>query len=129
MSRKRRRDATSIDVELVEIYEDLAHESGDIRIRAAQTLLTRVTPGPKLSKQQLASILQRLFRGLCSGRKAARIGFSIALTEFLTLIYVRPENGTPAQLEIQEAIDTLLKQTTLSGNVSRQVCSRHFSLQ
>lgn len=84
MSKKRRREQPAVDTQLVEIYEDLANVDEKIRLRAAHTLLTNFVSNGKATGDQLNKILRRLIRGLCSCRKAARLGFSIALTEFLT---------------------------------------------
>ena len=122
MSKKRKRDRTAIDGQLVEIYEDLAHENDDIRLKAAQTLLSRIASEQEPSRTQLVThVLIRLIRGLCSGRRTARLGFSVALTEFL----VQTQNGfkdeAHAQVDVQDVIDALMKHSTAGGNVSGQV--------
>lgn len=78
MGHKRRREDTTKVSRRTEVYEDLAHLDQSIRLKAAQTLLTELVPGA--NTDQLNEILRRLIRGLCSGRKAARLGFSVALT-------------------------------------------------
>lgn len=75
---KRPREVPNINTDLIGIYEDLASEDGGVRLKAGLQLLSTAYSDTELDK-----ILSRLFRGLCSSRKAARIGFSIALTEFL----------------------------------------------
>lgn len=87
MSRKRQRERPAVDTQLVEIYEDLANVEESIRLKAAQSLLTKFVRNDKAGDDQLREILRRLVRGLCSSRKAARIGFSIALTEYLTNVF------------------------------------------
>ncbi|KAJ5489455.1 hypothetical protein N7539_004345 [Penicillium diatomitis] len=87
VGRKRRREPYNVDIKLVEIYEDLASEKDEIRLRAAQGLVSQFTPDKSPAEEQIKKTLQRLFRGLCSSRKAARIGFSIALTEVLTQVF------------------------------------------
>ncbi|KAL8953109.1 MAG: hypothetical protein Q9183_007348 [Haloplaca sp. 2 TL-2023] len=61
-------------------------------------------------------------RGLCSGRKAARLGFSVALTEFLSQRW--GEGNLPSSeqenLEVTALIEILKKQTEVTGNVSGQ---------
>lgn len=121
MSKKRRREQPAIDVQLVEIYEDLANVDENIRLKAAQTLLTNFVADGKSTGEQLNEIVRRLFRGLCSGRKAARLGFSIVLTEFLTEL-LSPDRGVAGFQNILELIETLKKQSQVSGNVSGQVC-------
>lgn len=104
---KRRREPVNVDVQLVEIYEDLANEKEEIRLKGALALVSRFAPSSSSettngkkgqngeeedaapvksdSSADLEKVLRRLFRGLCSGRKAARLGFSIALTELLSV--------------------------------------------
>ncbi|KAL2827137.1 putative DNA polymerase V [Aspergillus cavernicola] len=86
-SKKRRREAVNVDTKQVEIYEDLASENDEVRLKAAQALVSQFTPDKNPTDEQIKKTLQRLFRGLCSSRKAARIGFSIALTEVLTQVF------------------------------------------
>lgn len=121
MSNKRRRDAASIDTQLIEIYEDLANENEEIRLKAAQSLLRKASIESSPSKEELTKVLTRLIRGLCSGRKAARLGFSIAFTELIAQHLGINEQTTPGQLDFLEVVDILIKQTDISGNVSGQV--------
>jgi DNA polymerase phi len=86
-NKKRRREPVNVDTKLVEIYEDLASENDEIRLKAAQALVSQFTPDKKPADEQIRKALQRLFRGLCSSRKAARVGFSIALTEVLAQVF------------------------------------------
>ncbi|KAL8784603.1 MAG: hypothetical protein Q9213_003858 [Squamulea squamosa] len=119
MSRKRSRERPSIDTQLVEIYEDLANEDEKTRFKAAHAFLTKFSLRTNHSSEQLSEAVRRLVRGLCSGRKAARIGFSIALTEFLSQQWgdVRNTDGTSY---ISQLIDVLIKQTETTGNVAGQ---------
>ena len=78
MGQKRRREAPVEATRRTEVYEDLAHVDQSTRLKAAHTLLTEFVPGA--NPDHLQNILRRLIRGLCSGRKAARLGFSVALT-------------------------------------------------
>jgi DNA polymerase phi len=121
MSKKRRRDPSTIDTQLVEIYEDLANESEVIRLKAAASLLSKFSPANSPTKDQILGVLTRLVRGLCSSRKAARLGFSIALTEFLVQTHGRPEKDVQPQLDSQEVIETLKKQTIAQGDSSGNV--------
>ena len=125
MSKKRRREQPTVDVEAVEIYEDLANEDEEIRLKAAKALLEKVSDDKRPSHEELEKILRRLFRGLCSSRKAARLGFSVVLTEFLLQHVDRPgtsESGL-AHLHVTEAVDVLEKQTHISGSIAGQVRS------
>lgn len=116
--RKRRREPYNVDVKLVEIYEDLASEKDEIRLKAAQGLVSQFTPDKNPADDQIKKTLQRLFRGLCSSRKAARIGFSIALTEMLTQIFtVKREDS---EVVLADALRIWEAQSNNSGE-TRQV--------
>lgn len=83
-AKKRKRDIKDVDVDLVSIYDNLANENEKARLKAAGQLLARTFRSEaSQTEEQLTTILKRLFRGLCSSRKAARLGFAVALTEFL----------------------------------------------
>ena len=115
MSKKRRREPISVDARAVEIYEDLANENEEIRLKAAEALLLKVSPETSPSSEELEKVLKRLIRGLCSGRKAARIGFSIALTELLA------QYSHLQRLPSSHVITVLEQQTVASGGLSGQV--------
>ena len=117
--RKRRREPYNVDVKLVEIYEDLASEKDEIRLRAAQGLVSQFTPDKNPTDEQIKKTLQRLFRGLCSSRKAARIGFSIALTEILTQIF--SEARESSEFGIADALNLWESQTDSTGSETGQV--------
>ncbi|OJD12938.1 hypothetical protein AJ78_06544 [Emergomyces pasteurianus Ep9510] len=119
-SRKRRREPVNVDVKLVEIYEDLANENDEIRLKAAQRLVSRFTPDQNPTNEQIEKALQRLFRGLCSGRKAARIGFSIALTETLSQVFSSSRAPSTSSLSVPRAIEIWEAQSSPGGAVSGQ---------
>lgn len=107
---------------MVEIYDDLANESEDIRIKAAHALLIRISSDSNDGlREQFNEVFQRLVRGLCSSRKAARIGFSVALTELLSQRWGQHRDHGAHVLNTTELIDTLIKQTEASGKISGQV--------
>lgn len=122
MSKKRRREQPAVNVQLVEIYEDLASVDENIRLKAAQALLTNFVADGKSTGEQLNEIVRRLFRGLCSGRKAARLGFSVVLTELLAELLGPSRRDVAGFQNALELIETLKKQSQVSGNVSGQVC-------
>lgn len=121
MSKKRKRDIRAIDTQLVEIYDDLANADEDIRLKAAQSLLLKISPSAGLTNERLHEILRRLIRGLCSGRKAARLGFSVALTEFLIQVLNPLAKHPSSPITRSEVIEFLKEQTQYEGNVSGQV--------
>lgn len=127
-SKKRRRESYNVDVKQVEIYEDLANEKDEVRLKAAHELVSRFTPESQPTEDQIRKTLQRLFRGLCSGRKAARVGFSIALTEVLSQVFFRkkPATAETTGVDISEAVKIFSSVTDPSGSEPGQVCLLFF---
>ncbi len=122
MSKKRHWAAPNVDVQLVEIYEDLANENEEIRLKAAQKLVSQLSPESAPTNEQVEKGLNRLIRGLSSGRKAARIGFSIALTEILAQLLGQGQKSVPdLEISVSRVLDILETQTHAAGNVSGQV--------
>lgn len=116
---KRRREVQVPDTQLIEIYDDLANEDESIRLKAATSLLRNFSIPSKRNIDQQKTILQRLFRGLCSGRKAARLGFSVALTEFLSEVFSKYLDAK--KVDPSEILDLLVSQSAVNGNTSGQV--------
>ena len=116
---KRRREPHNVDVKLVELYEDLASEKDDIRLKAAQALVSQFTPDQNPADEQIKKVLSRLFRGLCSSRKAARIGFSIALTEILSQVFSSPRETS--RFGLSDALNIWESQSSSYGSESGQV--------
>lgn len=116
--KKRRREPANVDTKLVEIYEDLANEKDEIRLKAAQALVSQFTPDKNPTDEQIKKVLERLFRGLCSSRKAARIGFSIALTEILSQVLSSPRDSP--EIDIPRVIRFWEAQSSASGSESGQ---------
>lgn len=123
MSKKRKRE---VDVELVQVYEALADEDESIRLKAALTLVSSIFVLGVTSEEQTKSILKRLFRGICSGRKAARLGFSVALTELLSELS-RSSDATPTPtVSASSVLEILEIQTIPEGGTSRQDERDHY---
>ena len=123
---KRRREQPSIDTQLVEFYEDLASEDDQVRLRAAISLLATTSIDCRPSSEHLEKVLQRLMRGICSGRKAARLGFSVALTEFLAQQWSSgAEHVDGFNWGVSGVIQLLEDQTRVSGSISGQVGHMH----
>jgi DNA polymerase phi len=120
MSKKRPRETPAVDTELVEIYEDLANDNEEIRLRATHALLKKASPESGLSPGQLQEILRRLIRGLCSGRKGARLGFSIALTELQSQLF-DANSRNALSMSTADFIHLLKKETEAGGSISGQV--------
>jgi DNA polymerase phi len=83
----------------MDLYDELVSNDEAERAKAAEELVRKVMDGIRSGNTEkaidLAYALNRLVKGLSSGRESARIGFSIALTEvyhlysFLTLANAR----------------------------------------
>ena len=124
MSKKRHRERPAVDTQLAEIYEDLAHVDERIRLKAAHALIANFTVKNKITGGQFLEILQRLFRGLCSGRKAARLGFSVALAEFLNAL-TGLELTTKAA-DVQKIVSLYSTSTQVSNDADGQVNFEYF---
>jgi DNA polymerase phi len=74
---------------MMELYEQLASNEEEKRIKAAEELVRKVVDGGKTGYTEKSVdskyALNRLVKGLSSGRESARLGFSIALTEVQTI--------------------------------------------
>lgn len=75
---KRRKDYTEEDAKLAKLYDELSSELQRVQLDAAASLVEHYVQHDRSS-----SVLIRLIRGLCSSRKAARLGFFTALVEVL----------------------------------------------
>jgi DNA polymerase phi len=69
----------------MELYEELVSNEEARRLKAAEQLVRKILEGNKGESTEkafdLTYALNRLVKGLGSGRESARLGFSIALTE------------------------------------------------
>jgi DNA polymerase phi len=122
---KRRRQISELDQQLAKLYENLADDVSDIRLKAAKELLIELSPEQKLAPEVFHKVFNRLIRGLCSGRKAARYGFFIAFTELLRQIYqddsTYEAEGLPS---LNDLVALVIKLTQTEGKTVGQVC--HF---
>ncbi|KAL8999208.1 MAG: hypothetical protein Q9169_001873 [Polycauliona sp. 2 TL-2023] len=119
MSKKRPYEHSTFDTQLVEIYDDLANDKENIRLKAAGAFSIKFSAENSPSSEQLSKALRRLIRGLCSSRNAARLGFSTALTEFLSQQSANTDS-THEFLQVSRLIDVLVKQTKVAGKVAGQ---------
>ncbi|ETI28170.1 hypothetical protein G647_00619 [Cladophialophora carrionii CBS 160.54] len=121
LSKKRKRE---VDVELVKVYNDLADEQENVRLAAAHTLLSKIYKPGITSDEQTETILSRLFRGLCSSRKSARLGFSIALTELLSQL--ASTRDTLQNISVSAIIDIFESQSAPEKGTSGQDERDHY---
>jgi len=120
---KKRRTYTEEDAKLAKIYDNLASEEDQVRVNAAidlvhtsESLNDSEEDG---SKHALDKIRVRLIKGLCSSRKGARIGFSLAFTEFLG-VTLGLLSGESFHQGVKDLITVIKKQTKAEGG-TRQV--------
>lgn len=92
-SRKRRLDYSEADAQLAKIYNDLADDVQAVRIKAAGEVIRNLSVKSDHQIERIEKAITRLIKGLCSGRKAARLGFSIALSEVLRLALELKDSG------------------------------------
>ncbi|KAF2115511.1 DNA polymerase phi-domain-containing protein [Lophiotrema nucula] len=118
---KRQRQANKDNVNLSKLYDDLAAESDEVRLNAAKELILKLSPSNEPSLTTIQTALDRLIRGLCSQRKAARFGFCITLTELLRQLFSRekPEVHGP-DLSVERIIGLVEEKTKVNSNVPGQ---------
>ena len=92
-SRKRRLDYSQADAQLAKIYNDLADDVQAVRLKAAGEVIRNLSAKSDHQIERIEKAIARLIKGLCSGRKAARLGFSIALSEVLRLALDLKDSG------------------------------------
>jgi DNA polymerase phi len=119
---KRRRQVNEDQLKLSKLYEDLAAESDDVRFEAAKQLIVKFSPGSKPAAKDVENALIRLIKGLCSQRKAARVGFSLTLTELLREIFGSKEDVIEGlELNVASLIKLVEEKTKVEGNVPGRV--------
>ncbi|XPS98905.1 DNA-directed DNA polymerase [Ascochyta lentis] len=113
---KRRRQLNEDHLKLSKLYEDLAAESDQVRFEAAKQLIVKFSPESEPAAKEVETALTRLIKGLCSQRKAARVGFSLTLTELLRQIFggVKIEGLDHDVTSIIKMVD---EKTEIEGNV------------
>jgi DNA polymerase phi len=117
VQKKKLRTFTAHDETLAKIFDALASEDEKARVSAAVELLKFIA---KTSDDAaLLRIRMRLVRGLCSSRKGARIGFSLAFTEVVREVLA---DGSASDRKVIELLAMIKEQTTAEGSVSGQVC-------
>lgn len=133
-SRKRRVEYSEADAQLATTYNDLADEVPAVRLKAAGTLLKNLSSKSPSQAQRVHEALERLIRGLCSGRKVARLGFSIALCELLRLAFDLAYDRDASELRLSAVTAVVVRITQAEGKASGQekrehLLGRRFALQ
>ena len=109
---------TAEDAHRAKIYGELASEVQATRIQAATDLLKNLTAETSDQRSKLDEGQVRLVKGLCSGRKAARLGFSIAFTELCRL---RFSNFNGQTAEFDRPLQAILTYTDLTGKKGQEL--------
>jgi len=129
-SRKRRVEYSEADAQLAKIYNDLADDVHTVRIKAAGDLVKNLSTKSDQRLDRIDVAITRLIKGLCSGRKAARIGFSIALTEVLRLGFAGKQPGFSLGTIIEKVLELTVPQANVSGQERRDyLLGRRFAFQ
>lgn len=107
----------------VELYERLGSQDDVERLEAADAVVSGLLNGNGVSEGVLTRHLERrLIRGLASGRKAARLGFSVVLTEVLSQLFGKKELSKThySGLTFDKVLDILKAKTKPEGDLSGQ---------
>jgi DNA polymerase phi len=122
--RKKQRTFTEHDGKLASLYEELADDDSDVRLKAAKELVSELLSNKPLDRESLERAIKRLIRGLCSPRKAARFGFFLGFTELLRQLYAADGPDSPIT---KHALTSIIKSLTKAeGHASGQVsCAFH----
>ena len=108
------------DEQLAKTYNDLADDVPAVRLKAAGTLLKLLSVSSSSQISLIEQAVTRLVKGLCSGRKAARLGFSIALSEALRLAFELAYNHGANELHLDAVTDKVGRLTQPEGKASGQ---------
>jgi len=129
-SRKRRLDYSQADAQLAKIYNDLADDLQDVRIKAAGEIIRNLSVNSDNQVERIEKAIARLIKGLCSGRKAARLGFSIALSEVLRLALDLKASGITLKNITAKVAEFTTAHVTAGGQERRDyLIGRRFAYQ
>ncbi|CAA9957360.1 dna polymerase protein [Pyrenophora teres f. maculata] len=115
---KRHRPSMQDKVKLSKLYADLAAEEDDVRLEAAKQIIVTFSPESEPAAKDVEEALVRLIKGLCSQRKAARVGFSLTLTELLRQVFGdKTHKMQNLELDVASVIKMVEEKTKAKGNV------------
>jgi len=115
---KRHQSYSEADFALGKVFENLADDVRATRLHASQQLLSIISTSDGTKSRK---ILTRLIRGLCSNRKAARLGFVITLTEVLAIVCGSHEVVGSSEIDLSDVLDEVGNLTVLDSKSSNQV--------
>lgn len=119
-SRKRRLEYGKEHAKLAKLYDELADNAHGVRLKAATELIRSLSQDDKDRAEHVSAATTRLMKGLCSSRKAARIGFSVALAEVLRLAFDYRPDSFQADDFVRDLINKAVALTQCEGNASGQ---------
>lgn len=113
----------------VELYNLLASDDPSERLAAATAIVSGILGGDGVEESTLQKHLERrLFRGLASGRKGARLGYSVVLAELMEqLLGAKNLSGTKyPNLTFEKVLSLLVEKTKPEGDLSGQEEKDHY---
>lgn len=102
------------------LYELLGSEDPNDRINAADAIISGLLGEEAVAESVLhRHLANRLFRGLASGRNAARVGFSLVLTELLSQLFGKKDvaGSRYPDLTFDKVLQTLVDKTQPNGSL------------
>lgn len=107
------------------LYESLGCEVSQEREKAAVIVISSLENVPE--DVLIRHLESRLFRGLASGRNAARPGFSLVITELLRQLFGEQNKASKYPgLSFDRVLDYLLARTTPTGQIPGQEERDHY---
>ena len=107
----------------VQLYDQLASEDDAERLEAANAIVLGLLGEAIVEESTLQRHLERrLFRGLASGRKGARLGFGVVITEILAQLFMKDglTSTKYAGLTFERVLGFLVAKTKPDGDLSGQ---------
>jgi DNA polymerase phi len=107
----------------VQLYDTLGSEDSLERLGAANAIVSGLLGGNGVEESTLQKHLERrLFRGLASGRKGSRLGFSVVLTEILSELFGMMDLSAQkyTNLTFDQILGFLVAKTKPEGDLSGQ---------
>jgi DNA polymerase phi len=130
-SRRRRTEGDEGRVELAKIFNDLRDEIPSVRLGATKELLKNLSSQTPDQSSRIDYATTRLIKGVCSGAKASRPGFSIALAETLRLTFdKKSESSTTITALLEKIIALTNPESKAKGEEARNyLLGRQFAYQ
>ena len=133
-SRKRRMEFSKTDAKLAKIYGELAEHDSKLRLQAAKDLFETIESQSSQQDELIAKVLDRLVKGLCSSNKAARLGFSPALSEVVRLALDRASTGAGIAVDLESLTAQCIQLTEADSKANAQqlrdcLLGRRFAFQ